>query len=220
MATTTINPEVHTSVHTARPSEFQKVQPVTTFTGAPIEPLQKGLPKTTQSVCPECLKVIEARLFEENGAVYMEKSCAEHGEFRDLIYSDARLYLKMEEFEFGDNRGLENPQFPDAARCPEDCGLCSLHTSHTVLSNRRPHQPLQPHLPGLLCQRQHRGIPVRAFLRAGARDAQDASRTAPRAQPRGAVLRRRAYHLSAFPRRPADGHGDGLHPHPVRDQRH
>jgi hypothetical protein len=93
------------------------------------------LPKTTQSVCPECLQLIEARLFEENGAVYMQKSCARHGEFRDKIYSDVKLYLKMEEFEFGDNRGLENPQIPDATRCPEDCGLCSLHTSHTVLSN-------------------------------------------------------------------------------------
>ena len=58
-----------------------------------------------------------------------------HGEFRDKIYSDARLYLKMEQWEFGDNRGLENPAVPDATRCPDDCGLCSLHTSHTVLSN-------------------------------------------------------------------------------------
>ncbi len=41
----------------------------------------------------------------------------------------------MEQFEFGDNRGLENPQIPDAAKCPDDCGMCSLHTSHTVLSN-------------------------------------------------------------------------------------
>jgi hypothetical protein len=131
MATVTIAPDLQTS----RRRDFQRVQPQATFTGAPIEPLQKGLPKITQSVCPECLKRIEARLFEENGAVYMEKSCAEHGEFRDLIYSDARLYLKMEEFEFGDNRGIENPQLPGAVRCPEDCGLCSLHTSHTVLSN-------------------------------------------------------------------------------------
>ena len=131
MATATITPEVQTP----RRKVFQTVQPKATFTGAPIEPLQKGLPKTTQSVCPECLTKIAARLFEENGAVYMEKTCAEHGEFRDKIYSDARLYLKMEEFEFGDNRGLQNPQYADAARCPEDCGLCSLHTSHTVLSN-------------------------------------------------------------------------------------
>jgi len=116
-------------------SEFKVVQPETTFTGAPIKPLEKGLPKTTQSLCPECIQVIDARLFEENGAVYMEKTCAQHGYFRDKIYSDVKLYLKMEQFEFGDNRGLENPQFPNAAKCPDDCGMCSLHTSHTVLSN-------------------------------------------------------------------------------------
>ncbi len=116
-------------------SDFQVIQPKTTFTGAPIKPLDKGLPKWTESLCPECLKVIDARLFEENGAVYMEKTCGEHGEFRDKIYSDARLYLKMEQFEFGDNRGLENPQLPNAQKCPDDCGMCSIHTSHTVLSN-------------------------------------------------------------------------------------
>jgi hypothetical protein len=116
-------------------SPFKVLQPATTYTGGEIKPLAKGLPKTTESLCPECLKVIEARLFEERGAVYMEKTCAEHGEFRDKIYSDAKLYLKMEQFEFGDNRGLENPQVPDAAKCPDDCGMCSLHTSHTVLSN-------------------------------------------------------------------------------------
>lgn len=116
-------------------SPFKVIQPATTYTGGEIKPLAKGLPKTTESLCPECLQVIEARLFEERGAVYMEKTCAEHGEFRDKIYSDARLYLKMEQFEFGDNRGLENPQIPGAAKCPDDCGMCSLHTSHTVLSN-------------------------------------------------------------------------------------
>jgi uncharacterized radical SAM superfamily Fe-S cluster-containing enzyme len=118
-----------------RSNDFEVIQPKTTFTGARIEPLDKGLPKMTQSICPECLQVIDARLFEEDGAVYMEKTCDAHGEFRDKIYSDARLYLKMEQWEFGDNRGLENPALPDATRCPDDCGLCSLHTSHTVLSN-------------------------------------------------------------------------------------
>ena len=131
MATLTIAPPAKPR----RKNEFEIIQPKTTFAGSPIEPLQKGLPKTTQSICPECLQVIDARLFEEDGAVYMEKTCATHGEFRDKIYSDARLYLKMEQWEFGDNRGLENPAIPDAARCPDDCGLCSLHTSHTVLSN-------------------------------------------------------------------------------------
>ena len=131
MATLTIAPPSKPR----RRSEFKIHQPETTFTGSPIQPIAKGLPKTTESVCPECLKVIRARLFEENGAVYMEKTCAAHGEFRDKIYSDAKLYLKMEEWVFGDNRGLENPAILDATRCPDDCGLCSMHTSHTVLSN-------------------------------------------------------------------------------------
>jgi hypothetical protein len=131
VATLTIAPPAESR----RRSEFKVMQPKTTFTGSPIEPLKKGLPKTTQSICPECLQLIAARLFEENGAVYMEKTCAAHGDFRDKIYSDARLYLKMEEWEFGDNRGLENPAILNATRCPDDCGLCSLHTSHTVLSN-------------------------------------------------------------------------------------
>jgi len=131
VATLTINPPTKPR----RRSDFEVIQPKTTYTGSPIEPLEKGLPKTTQSLCPECLQVIDARLFAERGVVYMEKSCAAHGYFRDKIYSDAKLYLKMEEFEFGDNRGLENPQIPNATRCPDDCGMCSLHTSHTVLSN-------------------------------------------------------------------------------------
>jgi uncharacterized radical SAM superfamily Fe-S cluster-containing enzyme len=65
----------------------------------------------------------------------MEKRCPTHGEFRDIVYSDAKLYLKMEEWDFGDNRGLENPAVTTATRCPDDCGLCNLHTSHTGLAN-------------------------------------------------------------------------------------
>jgi len=120
VATLTIAPPVNSR----RRSDFEIIQPKTTFAGSAIEPLDKGLPKMTQSICPECLHVIDARLFEENGAVYMEKTCLAHGDFRDKIYSDAALYLKMEQWEFGDNRGLENPAIPDAARCPDDCGLC------------------------------------------------------------------------------------------------
>ena len=131
MATLTIAPPAKSK----RTRDFDIIQPKTTFGGSPIEAIEKGLPKSTQSICPECLQVIDAQLFEEDGAVYMEKTCAAHGDFRDKIYSDARLYLKMEQWEFGDNRGLENPAIPDATRCPDDCGLCSLHTSHTVLSN-------------------------------------------------------------------------------------
>ncbi len=115
--------------------DFKCTQPATTYTGAPITPVQKGLPKSTTSLCPECTQPIAARLFAEDGKVWMEKTCSEHGEFRDLIYSDVKLYLKMEEWSFGDGRGLANPAVTDATRCPSQCGLCSMHQSHTGLAN-------------------------------------------------------------------------------------
>ncbi len=119
----------------AKRQQFKVIQPETTHTGAPIVPVQKGLPKTTESLCPECTSLIQARIFEENGKVIMEKTCTEHGHFRDVVYGDVKLYLKMEQWTFGDNRGLTNPAIPQATRCPEQCGLCSMHTSHTGLAN-------------------------------------------------------------------------------------
>jgi uncharacterized radical SAM superfamily Fe-S cluster-containing enzyme len=119
----------------AKAAEFKILQPETTYTGSAITPIPKGLPKLTTSLCPECTAKLEALIFEEDGKVIMEKTCREHGLFRDVIYSDVKLYLKMEEWTFGDGRGLENPAIPDATRCPDQCGLCSMHMSHTVLAN-------------------------------------------------------------------------------------
>jgi len=116
-------------------ADFQVIQPETTYKGSRIEALRRGLPKTTQSLCPECTQLIDATIREDAGKVVMEKCCPRHGEFRDTLYSDVRLYLKMEEWTFGDNRGLENPAVANATRCPDDCGLCNLHTSHTGLAN-------------------------------------------------------------------------------------
>lgn len=116
-------------------SDFSFTQPTTTLSGSPVDAIQKGLPKTTQSLCPECTKLIPATLLEEDGKVWMDKTCPEHGDFRDLYYSDVRLYLKMEQWHFGDNHGLSNPAIPNAKACPDQCGLCSMHLSHTGLAN-------------------------------------------------------------------------------------
>ena len=131
MSTTTTTPV------SAKRAELKIIQPAATLTGAPIRPVQKGLPKQTQSLCPECGKVIDALVSEENGRVVMEKTCAEHGDFKDCVFSDVKLYRKMQEWEFGDMPGLSNPAINTGkdAVCPDDCGLCSLHTSHTALAN-------------------------------------------------------------------------------------
>jgi len=107
-----------------------------TFSGVRTNNITKGLPKHVESICPDpdCRTVIRARLFEEGGKVYMEKTCPTHGYVRDLYWSDAEMYLKAEKWEFGDNAGLMNPNTHSEV-CPADCGLCQSHTSHTVLGN-------------------------------------------------------------------------------------
>jgi len=122
--------------HPILKSESGSKTPVaTTHSGTEIKPMGKGLPKYTKSICPECTEVIEARLFEEEGKVFMEKTCADHGFFKDIVWSHAKLYHKAEEWFFGEGKGLSNPMVTDATRCPEQCGLCNQHVSHTGLAN-------------------------------------------------------------------------------------
>ncbi|MDK1030424.1 MAG: radical SAM protein [Planctomycetia bacterium] len=106
-----------------------------TYSGRPIPALERGLPKTVGSLCPECIAEIPATLYEDQGKVWMKKRCPEHGEFLDIYWSDARLYLKAEEFHYGDGRGLENPNTEADSACPRQCGLCEEHLSHTALGN-------------------------------------------------------------------------------------
>jgi 7,8-dihydro-6-hydroxymethylpterin dimethyltransferase len=105
-----------------------------TYCGAPINNITKGLPKQVESLCPECGRIIVARMFEEQGKVFMEKTCPDHGYVKDLYWSDVELYLKAERWEFGDGSGLTNPN-THSDMCPRDCGICQRHTSHTALGN-------------------------------------------------------------------------------------
>ncbi len=94
----------------------------------------RGLPKRTQSLCPECVAIIPADIVERDGKVWMVKDCPEHGHFEDVYYSDVELYLRMEQWAH-DGMGVLNPLDGDAQECPTDCGLCQMHKSHTVLAN-------------------------------------------------------------------------------------
>ena len=93
-----------------------------------------GLPKKTQSLCPECLAVIDAVIREDGGKAVMEKSCPKHGTFKDTVWSDVDTYLRVEKWA-KDGLGVEEPAIPKATQCPFDCGLCDLHLSHTALAN-------------------------------------------------------------------------------------
>ena len=107
--------------------------PTHTRSGAAIHPVVRALPKTVETLCPECARTVIGRVFEWQGDVYMEKACPAHGYVRDRVFTNSKLFLKLQQWSFRDGAGLENPQVTDAASCPGSCGLCNMHQSHTML---------------------------------------------------------------------------------------
>ena len=86
----------------------------------------------TQSLCPDCLAVVPAKIITRGQRVYFRKRCPEHGEREDFICSDVAWYDRMEyslpakipaEFGVEADKG-----------CPYDCGLCTEHEQHTCVA--------------------------------------------------------------------------------------
>jgi len=89
----------------------------------------------TSSVCPECLSILPAEVFERGGKVWISKECRKHGRFEELYWGSSEMYKKARGFAH-DGKGISNPNIgKDDPVCPKDCGLCSLHKSHTALAN-------------------------------------------------------------------------------------
>lgn len=86
---------------------------------------------TTQSLCPECLALIPAKIIVRQGRVYFRKRCPTHGVREDFVCSDVRQYDRMEfslEGKLPERFGTQ----PDRG-CPFDCGLCTEHEQHTCV---------------------------------------------------------------------------------------
>ncbi len=84
---------------------------------------------TTESVCPECLRVAAAERVLRSDVVYLRKTCPAHGVFETAVWRGADSYT-----------GWVKPKIPAyPARpatavthgCPYDCGLCSDHRQQT-----------------------------------------------------------------------------------------
>ncbi len=87
----------------------------------------------TLSLCPECLKRVDAKIVFENGNVFMLKNCAEHGFQKVLIADDVDYYKNIRNY----NKASEIPlRFNTKTHygCPYDCGLCQDHEQHGCLT--------------------------------------------------------------------------------------
>jgi len=89
--------------------------------------------KDTQSLCPECKQVIKAEVYAEDGKVWMEKTCPQHGTFKELYWGDYEQYKRALKYDYT-GTPLDNPRTKTEKGCPYDCGICPNHKSHTVLA--------------------------------------------------------------------------------------
>jgi uncharacterized radical SAM superfamily Fe-S cluster-containing enzyme len=78
---------------------------------------QRLLPRMLETLCPECACPLLGRSYERHGAVWMEKTCPEHGYFRDKLSSDARLYLLCERRGLPDTDRDDRPAVPRGSAC-------------------------------------------------------------------------------------------------------
>jgi hypothetical protein len=97
-------------------------------------------------VCPECLDKIDAEIIEEDGEIWMKKTCPEHGDFKDKISSSAKYYKWTHFVKKGKNGEVEwqflkngeaNPpdcKGEDPRGCPYNCGICEQHLSTCSLA--------------------------------------------------------------------------------------
>ncbi|UNY99751.1 radical SAM protein [Zhouia spongiae] len=87
----------------------------------------------TLSLCPECLKRIDAKIVFEDDNVYMLKRCPEHGNSKVLIADDIEYYKNIRNY----NKPSEMPYTFNTKThygCPYDCGLCPDHEQHSCLT--------------------------------------------------------------------------------------
>jgi uncharacterized radical SAM superfamily Fe-S cluster-containing enzyme len=94
----------------------------------------KELEKTA-SVCPACFQEgkihkIDAKIIEDDGKVWITKTCDEHGDFKDIYFGDVALYERWMKF------GKRGDAMPDVKTSVfDDPLLYPEHRSQSVLTN-------------------------------------------------------------------------------------
>lgn len=85
----------------------------------------------TNSLCPECMSVIPAKIVSRNGKVFLLKHCKEHGEQWEILEHDLRYHQRKRLF---DKAGSSSSVQTSVNKgCPFDCGLCPMHDQHTCI---------------------------------------------------------------------------------------
>jgi len=85
----------------------------------------------TQSLCPQCLRLLPAKIIQRGPRVYFRKDCPRHGRRDDFVCSDAR-WFDRNEYSVPAKEPLKLA-VESQRGCPFDCGLCEQHEQHTCI---------------------------------------------------------------------------------------
>ncbi|MEG1253293.1 MAG: radical SAM protein [Raoultibacter sp.] len=109
------------------------------------EELKQAL-HTTTALCPQCLAELKAQVYKDGEeAVWMERTCPDHGYITTRIWPDAAHYTWL--------RSLAFPAVapaharPATAACPSGCGVCSRHQRRGTLLEIEVTQQCNLHCP-------------------------------------------------------------------------
>ncbi len=87
----------------------------------------------TESLCETCLSVVPTKIIFQEGNVYYQKRCLEHGVQKTLVSTDIAYFKRCKDY-------LKSGDVPHQFQakinkgCPWDCGLCPDHEQHSCLA--------------------------------------------------------------------------------------
>jgi uncharacterized radical SAM superfamily Fe-S cluster-containing enzyme len=85
----------------------------------------------TNSLCPDCLQTIPAKVVLKDNKVYLLKYCPTHGEQLELLEEIADYHLKKRQY---DKPGTMMKVHTKVNKgCPFDCGTCPQHDQHACI---------------------------------------------------------------------------------------
>ena len=87
----------------------------------------------TISLCPTCLRKIEAKVVIEAEGVYLRKFCHEHGPQQVMVADDIDYWRESRQLHTPPTSPLRR-NTPMRLGCPWDCGLCPDHEQHSCLA--------------------------------------------------------------------------------------
>lgn len=80
----------------------------------------------TTTLCPECDAFLPGQVERLDDAVFVTRTCPEHGYFKGLVCSDPAWFESLADFDVAPVKPSRHGR-PAARGCPADCGLCPSH---------------------------------------------------------------------------------------------